>query len=296
MRKFIVSDLHGNGNMYISIMKYLENVNKEDEIILYINGDLIDRGLDSADMLLDVRKRIINKKGFKINYLGGNHELMMYQASLKRKENNQWPIFSNWFLNGGKITQYRLEELIDLKEELQIIKFISNLDIYKLFKEKIDDKQIVLVHAKCPNNPKNKCDLKIKDNNYQVDKYVWTREEDLRPILKESLGNKNYFTIIGHTSVSEKEGYKYYNEYNCINIDGGCAAYASGYLDFDHTPIVEIDDKNNRLIILTFNNNNEIIYGNYFSEKKSIEMNKKELNSKRKYIDKNIKIKKLDYV
>ena len=133
MRKFIVSDLHGNGNMYISIMKYLENVNKEDEIILYINGDLIDRGLDSADMLLDVRKRIINKKGFKIKYLGGNHELMMYQASLKRKENNQWPIFSNWFLNGGKITQYRLEELIDLKEELQIIRFISNLDIYKLF-------------------------------------------------------------------------------------------------------------------------------------------------------------------
>ena len=59
MRKFIVSDLHGNGNMYNSIIKYLENVNKDDEIMLYINGDLIDRGLDSADMLLDVRKRIL---------------------------------------------------------------------------------------------------------------------------------------------------------------------------------------------------------------------------------------------
>ena len=291
MRKFIVSDLHGNLNIYKSIMNYLENVNKNDELILYINGDLIDRGLYSADMLLDVRKRIKAKEGFKIKYLGGNHELMMYQASLKRKDNNQWATLSSWFFNGGQITQYRLEELVDLKEELEVIKFISNLDIYKVFKEKIDDKQIVLVHAKCPNNPKNKCDLKIKDNNYQVDKYVWTREEDLRPILKESLGNKNYFTIIGHTSVSEKEGYKYYNEYNCINIDGGCAAYALGYLDFNHTPLVEIDEKNNRLIILTFNNNNEIIYGNYFIDKKSIQMDNNELNKRKKYINNDINIK-----
>ena len=60
MRKFIVSDLHGNGTMYQSIMSFLENLSKEDEISLYINGDLIDRGSSSADMLLDIRNRIIS--------------------------------------------------------------------------------------------------------------------------------------------------------------------------------------------------------------------------------------------
>ncbi len=69
MRKFIVSDLHGNGNVYNSIMKYLENVNKEEDVTLYINGDLIDRGKDSGRMLLDIYDRVTNNKGFHIEYL-----------------------------------------------------------------------------------------------------------------------------------------------------------------------------------------------------------------------------------
>ena len=42
MRKFIISDVHGNGNLYYTIMNYLENISKLDEVTLYINGDLID--------------------------------------------------------------------------------------------------------------------------------------------------------------------------------------------------------------------------------------------------------------
>ena len=59
MKNFIVSDLHGNSNIYNSIIRYLENINKEDELNLYINGDLIDRGKDSAYMLIDIKDRII---------------------------------------------------------------------------------------------------------------------------------------------------------------------------------------------------------------------------------------------
>lgn len=289
MKKFIVSDLHGNGNIYNSIIKYLENVNKDDELTLFINGDLIDRGIDSADILLDVKKRINNKKGFNIKYLGGNHELMMYQTSVKRKDIYKWPHYSQWFYNGGDITANRLKELIDIKEELEVIKFISECDIYYKFNEKLNDKQIVLVHAKCPKIVNDICNLKIKDNNREVFKSVWTREDDLSLILKDSLGNDKYFTIIGHTPVLDKKGYSYYKEYNCLNIDGGCGAYAYGYVNYDHTPLVEIDDKNNRLIILTFNNSNEITYGNYFSDDKSIQMNNEELAKKRKYISKDIK-------
>jgi hypothetical protein len=54
MQKYIVSDIHGNGDIYDTIMGYLENVSLTDEVTLYINGDLFDRGLDSFRILLDV--------------------------------------------------------------------------------------------------------------------------------------------------------------------------------------------------------------------------------------------------
>lgn len=291
MRNFIVSDLHGNGNTYKSIVGYLENINKDDEITLYINGDLIDRGLDSPYMLLDIRNRIINNKGFKIEYIAGNHELMMYNALYGNIPN--FLDMAVWFSNGGGVTNDKIQELLDKKERLELLKFISELDIYHKFNEKIDDKNIVLVHAKCPHVVNDICDLKLKDN-YKIHNYVWTREEDLSTILKESLGNDKYFTIIGHTQVNDKRGYKYFDKYNCLNIDGGCAAYALGYKKYDHTPLVEID--NNKLNILTFNNNNEIIYGNYFINKESIQMNNNELEKARKYIDKDVKKKTLEYM
>ena len=131
MRKFVVSDLHGNGNIYNSIMYYLENLKDslDEDITLYINGDLIDRGIDSASMLLDVMKRVNNHSKIKIEYLAGNHELLMYKALNKIIRTGRRPLISDWFLNGGIVTLDGLEQLVD-KEDLPIInEFISNLKI-----------------------------------------------------------------------------------------------------------------------------------------------------------------------
>ena len=54
MRKFIISDVHGLGCFYYPVMNYLDKINEKEPIELYINGDLIDYGLDSAKILLDV--------------------------------------------------------------------------------------------------------------------------------------------------------------------------------------------------------------------------------------------------
>lgn len=291
MKKFIISDLHGNGNIYDSIIGYLENVNKDYELTLYINGDLIDRGDYSAYMLLDVIKRIKNNEGFKIKYLAGNHELMMYQA-YKRRYQGIFPRFCDWFINGGEKTLNPLEQLLSEEEIKKVVEFISKLEIYHKFKEKLDDKNIVLVHAKCPRKVEDICNIRIEDNDYRVTSALWTREQDLIPVVNDNLGNKDYFTIIGHTPLTTKTGYKYYSKYNCLNIDGGCAAYVLGYKQYDHVPLVEIDD-NNKLDILTFSNDNEIISGNYFYDKKSYRMNDFILDEKRKYISNESKIMKL---
>lgn len=295
MRKFIVSDLHGNGDIYDSIMAYLENVQKNtnEDVILYINGDLIDRGEDSARMLIDIKTRIINHIGFKIEYLAGNHELLMYDASLRRI-GNTWNQNSDWFWeNGGERTAYDLKNLVSLEEELEIIKFVSNLKIYHKFKECLNGKPIILVHAKCPKKVEDTCHLKVLDHNLEVEDLLWTRKEDPWTLRRAKVGHKDYFTIIGHTPVDTKTGYIYYKDDNCLNIDGGCAAYALDNLQYDHIPLVEIDDQQDRLIILTFNHDNEIISGHYFSNGISIEIKEEELNEYRKYLNKEVKVKKI---
>ena len=67
MRKFIISDIHGNGDIYDTIISYLDNVGCNEEVHLYINGDLIDREYDSFRVLMDVLERI-NGKG-NINFI-----------------------------------------------------------------------------------------------------------------------------------------------------------------------------------------------------------------------------------
>ena len=291
MRKFIVSDLHGNGTMYQSIMSFLENLSKEDEISLYINGDLIDRGSSSADMLLDIRNRIISNS-FPITYLGGNHELMMYQTYQDRLlgKNTYW---NEWYRDGGWITDFALEEKLANKERiLEIVDFISNLDIYHKFSETINGQNIVLVHAACPLKVNDPCDLKIKGNNSLVESYVWTRKNDPFIPFECRVGSSDYFTIIGHTPVDHPYGFEYDPEENYIDIDGGCASYVLGDYYFDHTPLVEIDSNNNRLVLLTFNNNNEILYGNYLENGNISPMPKKIVDQYRMYLDKESKVLK----
>ena len=86
--------------------------------------------------------------------------------------------------------------------------------------------------------------------------------------------------------MTDSYGFQYNSDENYIDIDGGCAAYVSGDIRLDHTPLVEIDNKNNRLILLTFNNKNEIIYGNYLEEGKIFSIPNEKLNQYRKYLKK----------
>ena len=299
MRKFIMSDIHGFGNVYYSMMNYIDNISKEEKIELYINGDLFDRGYESAEILLDIKKRIQENK-YKIVYLGGNHELMMYEVFEKRKKNIDVSYFNDWYNNGGYITDDGLEEILNDKNKiLEVADFVSNLKIYHQFEEKINGKPIVLVHAACPNVVKDNCNIRIRNNDEKVFYSVWTREfepYDLifwrvpRPI-RQRIGNKKYFTIIGHTPVNTKYGYEYSLEQNYLNIDGGCACYVIGEFKYNHFPLVEVSD--NYLKILTFNSMNEIEYGNYFNGEKSILFNPLELSKARSYLNKDLVMNEL---
>ena len=284
MRKFIVSDLHGKGEVYNSIIGYLENISLVEDVELFINGDLIDRGIDSFTMLMDVYDRINGKGNIKINYLGGNHELMMWQALKEREPNMNPRRWCNWLCNGGWIIEGEMDSRED-GEELydKFYKFLGKLKIYHKFEEKVKDNNILLVHAQAPKNIKDICDMKISNNTSAVENAVWNRRERLGE-KEVFLGKTGYLTIIGHTPVSNSKGFIYDKKQNYINIDGGCAGYANGVFSYKYVPLVEVKD--GYIKILVFNHNNEIDMGYIFDEE-FYKMNKNELNKEIMFIDHN---------
>ena len=290
MRKFIVSDLHGNGEVYDSLIGYLENISQFETVTLYINGDLIDRGIDSYRMIEDVMKRINETGNIKIKYLAGNHELMMYQALIKRKPGKEFSHWSDWIRNGGKVFENQLARLDKMEEKCEEYKkFLGKLEIYHKFPEIIDGNQLLLVHAQAPRRVDDICHMKLSDNSKEVEKAVWTREEVHDSLILflgkiiglNRIGKDGFVTIIGHTPV-KKPGFKYKKKDNYINIDGGCAAFATGHFEYNHVPLVEIC--NNYLEIIIFNHNNEIIDG-YKYDGHFEKINEKELEKKRLFIN-----------
>lgn len=263
MRKFIVSDLHGNGDVYDSIMGYLDNMSTSEKVELYINGDLIDRGLDSYRMFLDIYERINGKGKVKIIYLGGNHEELMYQAMMEKKLGIPLPNENSWIQNGGRILER--EYLNCEKPRIPFDKchhFLGSLAVYHLFDEKLAGKRLLLVHAQAPERVRKNCNIHIKDNNVEVERAIWTRETDESDLSVNRIGKDGLFTIVGHTPVFPKNSLGYLPKDDWIVIDGGCASYAKGYFDHQYVPLVEVLD--GRLHIITFNHNNEIVSESFF--------------------------------
>ena len=214
------------------------------------------------------------------------------QTFEKRKKGIRVPLYNNWYQNGGWQTDFGLGDILKTNEELfEVADFISNLKIYQKLEETIDYQNIVLVHAACPAIVKDECDVKLKDNSDITNYAVWTREIDPYIPFRCRVGHSEYFTIVGHTPNDNKYGVEYHLSENYLNIDGGSSMYVCGMFEVDHIPLVEIC--NNSLKILTFNNNNEIIYGNYFIDNKLVSINEKEINKDRYYLDNSFKPKKL---
>ena len=290
MRKFIVSDIHGNGEVYDSIMAYLDNLSLKEPVELFIDGDLIDWGLDSYRVLLDVKERVEGRGNVKIHYLGGNHEHMMHQALKDRKPGEVISFQSDWMFEGGWTIEGELDQQKNYDEACDSLRdFVGSLKVLHVFDEKILEKPIVLVHGQAPKDIEKVQSMRIKDDTPEVFDAVWKREYEyglfgLSVIGTNRVGRDDCFTIVGNYPVKEKEGFKYRvtEKDSYFDIDGGCYPYAKGDFSYDHVPLVEVKD--NHLSILVFNHNNEITQG-YTFDGKSVPMSEEELQKKRAYLN-----------
>jgi len=208
---YCISDIHG---CYSEFMALLEKINFSAEDILYILGDMIDRGPDSIKCL----QHVMNAPN--MHMIMGNHEQMMIDALDNLDELDY---AENWFYNGGDKV---FAEFMAVGEDNQdaIIKHI--VDLPYLREVKIGEQNYVLVHAgidvSAVGSGSEISTAKVLPNQH-IDDLLWIREKFYR---KKALPRS--ITIFGHTatrSIQRGNGSKIWRDKRFgdkIGIDGGC--------------------------------------------------------------------------
>ena len=210
---YVCSDLHGNYNFYKAITRELKENDR-----LYVLGDVIDRGKDGIKILQDVIKR--KEKG-QVEFLVGNHELMMVQSLFLNNEKvrNDWLIDGN----GGKETLEEFNKL-DVNEQNKMKEFLLNSYVYKNIK--INNKLVHLVHAKSiqdkeENNEKTLGEMIKEGNENKIHEALWSRDPDKSIASPHPQSARpGVFTVIGHSPTDDNK-VNYKDDYMDIDCGGG---------------------------------------------------------------------------
>ncbi|MGN0978681.1 MAG: metallophosphoesterase [Faecousia sp.] len=117
MAHYVLSDVHGEGERF---HKMLEKIHFSESDILYILGDVVDRGPDGIALLEEIR----NTPNMEL--LLGNHEYMMLQYL--RPEATEIEIF-RWNRNGNAPT-LRAYRSLGKTEQQELLSFLRTRQTY----------------------------------------------------------------------------------------------------------------------------------------------------------------------
>ena len=175
MRTYILTDIHGNNELFRNSLKQV-GLKKADRLIIL--GDILDRGKDSKGVLDTIF--LLKESGFNIECLMGNHEKMFLDATLNTNNLNQW------LLNGGDKT---LTSFLTKSIEKIPIKYIELIQSFKYFLE-LDN--YIFVHAGL--------NMNIADPFSDLHTILWEREP-FKLLNKEWLADR--IIIHGHNPQSK---------------------------------------------------------------------------------------------
>ena len=156
---YVMSDLHG---CYEKYRKMLERISFSKEDILYILGDVVDRGPNGMKILLDIARRE------NVILLRGNHDLQatILLLNLYRLEDKNCPkelieVYKGWLTDGGKTT---LEEfsMLSRKEREEVLNVLRKSQISKEIEVK--GKKFLLAHT-------------VPEVDFICDYEEWTEED-----------------------------------------------------------------------------------------------------------------------
>lgn len=145
MATYVISDIHGYLNR---VSDLLRQVSFSDGDELFVLGDIIDRGPQSAEAIIWA----VEEAPCNIHFLMGNHEDMMLSV-LKRdinaftiEESQTWEWNEPWGWNGGNKTMQALSDLTTPQWRKDVlIPWLENLPFY--FDVTLGKERYMMVHA-----------------------------------------------------------------------------------------------------------------------------------------------------
>lgn len=223
MTVYIMSDVHGLKGRYDHMM---QTICLQEDDVLYVLGDVIDRGDDGIRILQDIMKHE------NIKMLLGNHEYMMsqyYQAiSGEIADDVEGKVVINrWLANHCEPTRRQFESLT-MEEQSAILTYIRGLPLAYNDVEVLG-KRYYLVHG-YPRAGYEKAIIYRKDieeHGNCVEDFIWNRVEYAQTFFDDRC------VILGHTPtlfLQKKHPYEIWTAgqpittTKLLNIDCGCAA------------------------------------------------------------------------
>ena len=238
---YVCSDIHGQLQLYRNM---LESISLREDDSLCVLGDMIDRGADGVEVLLDMMDR-----PNVIPFLG-NHELMMLCAMEERDEDpERWEekLYARSWLNmnnGGSVTWERLQALSEDKRQ-RIFSYLRGAWVQKLLE--VNGKRYLLCHGsywQAPTEadraspaiyPEELTDIQYSSETMGEGKQLWSlfyravwtglhRYRRDERVAEEAFRHFPDVTFVnGHVPVQAQDREGVVRTGNVLEIDGGCA-------------------------------------------------------------------------
>lgn len=217
---YCVSDIHGE---YDKFMRLLEKIHFSDSDVLYVLGDVFDRGPHPIQVLFEMMKHP------NIIPIVGNHELMgitvlkflmkeITEENIGSIDDRMVQSIINWQMNGSDTTTDEFHKL-SLEKRQEVMKYLGEFSAYE--EVSAGNKDFLLVHAGLSNFSKRR-----SLDDYTLNELVWGRTD------YEMKYFDDVFVVSGHTPTQNikqnpRLGY-IYRANNHIAID--CGACFGGRL------------------------------------------------------------------
>lgn len=213
---YVISDIHGCYREYKALLNKIQ-FSRED--VLYVLGDIVDRGPEPIKVLKDMMVRP------NVYPILGNHDFMALKVLKKlnvevTKENAENHLsdkdimnYLYWIKDGGKITadQFRL---LNKVEKENILDYIQEFSLYE--EVVCQQKKYILVHGGIHGFTEDKSLAE-----YDLKDFLFYRTDYTQRYYKD----KNTYVVTGHTPtflIREDKQSLVYEANGHIAIDCGC--------------------------------------------------------------------------